>query len=556
MVQDRIKNLLDGTKDRINKLSKKTKMTLIFVILVVVFVVLGFVVLNIFAPYQVLFTGLEQEELTEISTKLEEMGIQSRIESDGTILVPASEQERLKIQLVSEGYPESGYTYDYRSSNVDMMSTNSDREFWEQADFEEMVASTIENFDGIKEATVIYGIADDSTYILDTNEAENTASVQIITTSGDAPPEEQVSGIQRLVAKSIPDLSIDNVVIIDGNGIEVSQGSTNLQLDSSELKLELEQELEKDATQKILHLFSDMFSTEEQEGIKVAVNTVVDVDKTITEAINYIPSEENRGVISGETLYFEGDEVGAEGGVPGTTTNSDISTYPVVTEDGENYIFSDQRDYDYVVSEVREQVQSDAASVVDTTIGITINGIDIPETTLASMKRVIANATGIPVDDAEAKIEILSSPFLEDEPTEPGTVPGEQGALEFLLNFDTSLPVLIAAGVMLLVMIIFIIIAILAKRKAKKAKKAMEAQKEEYEALLEAERESANVESIDEIRRRNQEKLEDFKLGQIKESKEKKLKGEIGGFVTDNPEISAQLIKNWLRGGDLDEPTG
>ncbi len=555
-MQERLNNLFSSTKNTIQNLSKKAKTIIIAVLLVIAFALIGVVLLNILSPYQVLFTGLEQAEVSEITTKLEEMGIESRTESGGTILVPASQQEQLKIQLVSEGYPESGYTYDYRSSNIDMLSTGSDRDFWEQADFQQMVATTIESFDGVKDATVIYGIAEDSSYILDNDESENTASVTVIMENGGSPDPEQVSGIQRLVAKSVPDLLIDNVVILDGNGIEVTQSATDLQLDASELKLELEREFEQNATQKILHLFSDMFNTEEQDGIKVAVNAVVDVDKSITEAINYIPSEDNRGVVSGETLYFEGDDVQAEGGVPGATSNADIETYPVVTEDGESYIFTDQRDYDYVVSEVREQVQSDAANVVDTSIGITINGIDIDAQTLSSMKRVIANATGIPIEDADEKIEILSSPFLNGEPVEPTTPVVNQGVIEFLLDFDTSLPILIAAGVMLIIMIIFIIIAVISKRKAKKARLAMEQQKEEYEALLAAEKEAANVESIEELRRKNQEKLDDFKLGQMKDTKEKKLKGEIGGFVNDNPEISAQLIKNWLRGGDLDESTG
>jgi len=41
-----------------------------------------------------------------------------------------------------------------------------------------------------------------------------------------------------------------------------------------------------------------------------------------------------------------------------------------------------------------------------------------------------------------------------------------------------------------------------------------------------------------------------IKLDELKQSREQELKGEIREFADKNPEISAQLIKTWLKGGD------
>ena len=62
-------------------------------------------------PYEVLFSELTNEEASEIIGKLQEDGVDYKYQNDGTILVPAAQEELLKAQLVYEGYPKSGFTY-------------------------------------------------------------------------------------------------------------------------------------------------------------------------------------------------------------------------------------------------------------------------------------------------------------------------------------------------------------------------------------------------------------------------------------------------------------
>lgn len=531
-LKERLAPIIDKIKEYTNKLTKKTKMIIAAAVLLVVFVGAGVFIFMSNKPYETLFTGLNEQELVEITGKLGEMLVDYKTKNGDTILVPQDLAPQTKATLVSEGYPRSGFTYDIFSNSVNLMTTDTQTLYYKTKQLEAEMNATIRMFEGVKDATVHLTLGTDKKYILDSNRVDPTASAVVVMANGGSPTPEQVRGIQRLVSRSVAGLEFEKVSIIDGNGRDVSETSGNnpadLQYNATSIKMQIERELEDEARIKILHLLNPIFG---EDNIRVAVKSLVDIDKKIKEIINYIPSTDNKGVISSEITSTQGGDSGATGGEPGADTNADpnIPVYPGVTTDGNQLIFQDDKSYQYLVSQVTEQIQGDAATYLDTTIAITVNTENMAEEQVTSIKRLIANASGVATRDAGEKIEIVAMPFEAINNEVPAMAPS---ATRWIIIIVVAVIAALIAGL--------VVFMLLKKKNAAKIGAATSTN----QSLLD---------ELDVIRQKNQEGIDsigDYRLGDVMETKVTKLQGEISEFATTNPAIVAQLIKTWLRGDE------
>ncbi|MEI5604414.1 hypothetical protein, partial [Streptomyces brasiliscabiei] len=63
-------------------------------------------------PWEVLFTGLTQEDMQSVTTYLANAGVTDyKIQGNDTVLVRSEQEPSLKAGLLMEGYPESGFGY-------------------------------------------------------------------------------------------------------------------------------------------------------------------------------------------------------------------------------------------------------------------------------------------------------------------------------------------------------------------------------------------------------------------------------------------------------------
>ncbi|MFV0314017.1 MAG: flagellar M-ring protein FliF, partial [Anaerotignum sp.] len=143
----KLKELLERVKQQYQKITPKVrKLILVGACLVILFSVGTAVFLNN-KPYETLFSGLNQEEATEIMGKLQEMGVDYKYETDGAILVPSEQEEALKAQLVNEGYPKSGFTYDIFKDNIGMTTTDFEKNSYKLFELQNRMGATIRLFE-------------------------------------------------------------------------------------------------------------------------------------------------------------------------------------------------------------------------------------------------------------------------------------------------------------------------------------------------------------------------------------------------------------------------
>lgn len=508
--------------DELNaKFSKRTKILILGATLGVIIVAFAIALALNSSGWGVLYTNLDEAEVLEIVKVLEDQGTKYKAENN-IIYVRKEDVNKVKATLASEGYPKSGFTYDLFINNVDLLATDFEKYKYAQFELENRMAETIKKFEGVKNATVAIAMAQEQKYVLQEDVKESSASVTVTMQDGGSPTKKQVKGIQRLVAKGVPGLEIKNVAVLNGEGEEVSEDFENPMEGSNTLKLRVEKQLESDIKAKVLHLFQPVFG---ENNIRVSVNCSVDMDKKIKEIIEYIPSENNKGVLQSSSSSYEVQGNGrVTAGVPGTETNADIPVYPGVTTDGNEIYFKDDRALEYLVSQVKEQIEKNTGEITDTTVSVAVDSADLTPKRAGEMRQTIAVTAGIDLTQADTKIAVFNAPFFTE--TKPPAV-----GFAALFEANPMLKYIIPAILALIIALIVIIIVAINKAKAKK--RAEELATEEAKRL-------AAEDSI-------------ISLDELEKTREEELKSQIQDFTDMNPEISAQLLKTWLRGEEIED---
>jgi flagellar M-ring protein FliF len=537
---------MEKIKDILNGLSSKTKKIIIAGI-VGVLVVAGAVVLALSMrqkPFEVMFTGVSSEEAKQIIGKLQEDGVSYQYEN-GDILVPEEQMDTTKAKLVSEGYPKSGFTYDVFKNNVNLMTTDSDRKTFKLYDLETRIGSTIQIFDGVKEAYVTIALGETSKYALSEDSAkEASAQAVVVMKDGGSPTEEQAKSVQRLISRSIPGMVIDNVSVFDGNGREITVNSEEDDLSTGKANEEIAKVIEDQISAKVINVLGPVYGN---GNVKVSAKVTVNMDKLIRESIVYntpdkIDQKDKTGIISEETINkeFSGDKQTASG-VAGSEANADIPQYNAAGAGtgADGSYASNGLSRKYLINQIKEQGQINPGSLENLTVSVVVNGADFGTLTVDDIRNLAGNAAGIAQAERGEKITAVAAPFYTvDVPKQPEDT-AEVGAKGMIVNQW----ILIAAAVGVVLLLLIVILAIRAANK----KKAMIVDTEESQEdvpVVPVIPEVVEEEVVEEI-----EPVEpEIFVPEVDRGAE--LRESIRDFADQNPEISAQLLKAWLNGGE------
>ncbi|NLG93273.1 MAG: flagellar M-ring protein FliF [Clostridiales bacterium] len=535
-----INKYIEPVKNYWGSLTKKKKIISCSILggIVLVSVIAG-ILLNR-QPYVILYPGLDHSEAVEVMNELKERNVSFK-EDNGTIYVPKDQENALRMDLSNEGHPKTAPNYDFFTNNIGIMTTDYEKKIIEQYQLNQRLEAVIKTIDTIKNANVTISIPDSSGYALDDNAETPTASVTVTLDNGKNLSSSQVNGIKQLVSKSVPNMKAEDVAVIDtATGDELSGNSENgTQINITQFKLQIEKEYEKDVEKNILKVLTPVFGT---NNVKVTVKSIMDVDKKVQEIITYNPSKDSsgnptdKGVLSDSHTIKEQETSGkTAGGAAGTQSNAQATTYPGVTVNGDVIYTKDDQTYKYLVSQVKQQIQGDAASVQDMTISVVINKDMIADSQKQEIAQLVANAAAVQPE----KVAIYNSTFATAAKSTNAQASGT-------LPLNT---IVIIGGVVLLTLFIVGLIIFLVARAKKKKEIAMALAEQEDGTPLKDRLQDESSKEVPE---------EDIVIPAIedaraqKATKEEALTKEIQEFTSQNPEIAAQLIRSWLKGEDND----
>lgn len=530
---EKAKKIAAAAKQRWKSTSRKIKILLgagvatVVVVLAILFAVMS----N--QPYATLFTDLSQTDMSAILTYLSDNGITQYKVEDDTILVPENQEASLKAQVLQAGYPSSGYGYDTYFDHVGSLTTESERNQVTLYALQDRMQAVIRNFDGVKDAAVLLTPGEDHTYVLDSsNKVDASASVTVTMESGKTLTDNQVKAIRNLVSSGMAGLNVENVEIGDTLGNTYSSGDdfTDLQ-DASALKLKLEEQCNNSIRTKVMQALTPLFG---EDNVQVSVNTVVDVDRTTTDSTDYSLEDWAQGPedgIIGSQIWDDeivrGDDQ-TTGGAAGTTSNSDLNTYVEnqVQPNGNEQAITSSGQNDRLVDTQKQQVEHVAGYISDVMVSVTINQDVAGNTNTTDLYDHVGRAAGISQADQQQKISILVAPFYQPETDAPAAAP-------------VTLPgwaIYAAIGGGILFLVLLAVILIIHRIRAKKRRK--QAEEEAAQAAVGALQQPEPV---------PQGKPD---IMEMQTEKSMELRQDVRKFAEENPEIAAQMVKNWLREGE------
>ena len=548
-VKEKAKAFLGKTKERLKKVSRKVWIAIAAVLVVLIVATAVALTLNK-QDYAVLVTQVSDTEASNILTFLSDQGVTNyKVEDGNTIMVPAGQEAALKARILMANLNQTG---NYYMQNLSSFSTNEERSYAKIQDLEQKMAGVIRNFPDVVDADVFITPGENRAYILDSgNVVEATAAVSVTMVEGKMLEDGQAQAIRDLLAYGVQGLKIDSVSISDKMG-NVYLTEDVMDGEISALKMQLQQAMENRVRTNVMNVLTPFFG---EDNVRVGVTCEVEVDRT-TEVRNetYLPEYAQDGSTNGEGIvggkreegYISRPGDGTVGGVMGTESNSDllenVEAGMNLQDDDSGLYVSKQFDYDDSHSTINID-NNGAVKMTDCSVAVSINARAAEEDlNVGEIQQLVARASNIqgerdPVTNEEildGKIKVLAMNFYDPNVgQQPGIADGDGSTL--------PLWVLIAAGIGLLLFIILLTVILLLRRKRRKKQEEEEARRrEEAEALLrvaglglEGEAPETGADVMDLELERSME-----------------LRKDIRQFASDNPEIAAQMIKVWLKGGD------
>ena len=535
---------------------KKVPKAVYIALVILLVVAIGVAVFLNTRPYQVLFADLGSTEMSSILRYLDDNGITDYQVDGGTILVPSDQEAGLKARLLMEGYPQSGFAYTY-SGTAGTFSTESERAAAELRDLQDRLSAVVRCFDGVKDAVVNIAPGEDHRYVLDTQDVVGAKASVLLTMRDNRKLERKhAEAIRNLVAHSVKGLAINSVEISDTAGNSYSMGDGVTDGEASALKLQLEAMWEDKIRANVLEVLTPYYGP---ENVKVGVNCTVDVSRTVEDKLDVeLPDWANDGSTNGKGIIgsqiydyvtVEGEDTPA-GGTVGTTTNSDLPEY---VEDLPEYhnnetLKENHGQIDYENDKTQTHVIRTAGYLTDCSISVSINSTTAGTVNAEEIQHHVARVSGIRgevdkdtgIENFSGRISVMAMPFYEEPVSILPIAP--DSPLQMWMIY-------VAGGILLLLLIITIVILIVVKSKKKKKRK----QQREAERQKAAEAAAAANQEPDllaALEAQQTDENQDANVMNLRTEKSVELRQDLRSFAEDNPELTAQMIRNWLKGDE------
>jgi flagellar M-ring protein FliF len=266
--------------------------------------------------YSLLFANLAAEDTAQIAQNLDSARIPYKLGDAGnSISVPADQLASARLKLAAAGLPESG-------GGVSAMTKDPGfgvSQFMENARYqhalETELARTIASLQNVQGARVHLAMARQSAFVSDRR--PGSASVFLQLKAGRRLDEEQVQAIANLVASSIPELSAQQVTVVDQSGRLLTAPNGDSDMAARDKMFEYAHRLEESYSNRIQELITPLVGPG-----RVRAQVVAQVEMATTEQTReqYNPQGQ---VVRSESTSEEASKNGAggAGGVPGALTN-------------------------------------------------------------------------------------------------------------------------------------------------------------------------------------------------------------------------------------------
>ena len=321
--------------------------------------------------YEVAFYDLEPKDAQTVTKQLDEMGIPYKLSPDGTIVsVPKSEAAQVKVQLADK-ITSGSIGYDVFMQNLGFGMTQEQFQVLERGVIEGELRRLIRQLDGIRDADVMITMPQRSVWLTD-EQNPATASVVLQLEPGTELEPQQINSLYQLISKSVPNLPVENISIVDQNGLllsTVQTGQADAQLSSTyeqqeKIRVNFQQRLQQEIQRTLGAIFGP-----DRVMVQVFANLNFDQEKRQENLVE--PVVDGQGLpISEENIQEQSSGIGmGAGGIVGTGSG-DVPRY--VSEGGTesgSYERLEER-INYEVNRITREVIASPYRVEDLSVAV------------------------------------------------------------------------------------------------------------------------------------------------------------------------------------------
>jgi flagellar M-ring protein FliF len=310
-------------------LNSQQKMGLMVAIAATIAVLVGLWIWGQTPDYRVLYSNLSDRDGGAIIESLQQQNIPYKFaEGGGALLVPSNLVHEVRLRLASQGLPKGG------NVGFELMETQKfgTSQFLEQVNYQRALegelARSMQTLDSVVSARVHLAIPKPSVFVKE--QQKPSASVVLALQPGRTLDPGQVNGIVHLVSSSIPNMSAQNVTILDQNGnmLSSTRDPNEQSMDATQLKYV--RDIEQDYIKRIEAILIPLAG---QQNVKAQVTANIDFSQVEQTAETYKPNQkpDSATVRSSQTKEAL-NGINNTGGVPGALTNQPPvpATAPIV----------------------------------------------------------------------------------------------------------------------------------------------------------------------------------------------------------------------------------
>lgn len=335
--------------------------------------------------YQVLFADLNAQDASSMVAELERLKTPYRLAEGGTaILVEREAVYKTRLKLMGKGLDLHGAVGFEIFNNADFGMT----EFAQKVNFQRALqgelARTIMGFDEVKSARVHLVLPDAG--LFKRQAAKPKASISLIMKGDSRLQAEQISGIQRLVAASVPEIDASAVTIVDQHGIAVSKPASDDVLSGIAGRLDTKRQIEDYLTRKLIAVM-DRAVGPGRAIVSIDVSLNYDQVKVTQEDVLPLPNTagQNVGAITRRRDSAQGGDPISELLTAGNAGSRGVQSAGPVSSSSEVEFINGRR---------VEQVVSQPGGIRRLSVGIMVPDVADP-VELAKLKEVVTMAAGI-----------------------------------------------------------------------------------------------------------------------------------------------------------------
>ena len=535
---EQVQNILNKILERWKKFNTKQKALLISLTSVVLLALVILAVVMTRPTYVSLYDAADNKEAAAIKELLDSDGtLDYKVSGTTHFEINAKQESEANMLLGTNDYATNGYNLSKadlsKVVNGSFSTTEADKQKLYKDYLETKLAEDLAAQDLIESATVSLDIADDDGTLISRMQ-ESSASVSLRLTGSIS--DTQAYSIARFVATQLGNNSTDKVTIIDQKTSKIIYSGADQDSDLTLLSSQLDEQERRAASIK-----SDIKDALAESGLFSNVEVGLNLDMSFQDVEDVVHTFwHNEGMDNGEITsqeIYSASGTGDVGGVPGTYSNSDNTSYYTGGTDGE-WSVSNQK----TLYSPNEEIKT------TTSKGGTINRENCSAAVVAVRNVVyeedVLKASGALEDMSweEYKAANGDNRLVENEEEMASyvsmvakVVGCDESAVEFLCiekpifvdsegNGRTLTDILQIA----LAVLIFALLGFVVFRSTRKQKETEPEPELSVEALLESTAEA-------------EDELED--IGYSEKSETRIL---IEKFVDEKPDAAALLLRNWL----------